>query len=510
MPGGPRRAGGAEAMGVRASLGIAAATRITVFAFSLASVAIVSRLLTPEEIGVFSVSVALIGLAHVFRDFGVGQYLIQVREVNLQARRAAFTVTLAFSWTIAALLYIGRHAAGAFYGNVGVSEVLALLAVNFLILPFAAPLRTILQREMQFGKLAVFALVSQVVQSCTTIAAAWGGASYLSMAWGSIAGNLAGLIALAILFPGRAFERPTLAGLGDVLRFGSKSSTVSLSTEVGAAAPDLVLGRTLGMADVAYFSRAHGLVAMSLGQLLYVVQTVFTPAFAKGFRRGEDPAELYARTTSLLLGVTVPAMALLALLADPLIGLVFGPQWERSGPLGSLFFLYALIVAPFTLASNALVATGHVDAVMRCRLVIEATRVLVLLVSLRYALETVVALLGLVSVAHAALFMRALRRAFALRACTLWDGVRGSYALIPFAVAGPCVVYVANRLGGPVADVSIVAASVVLAGSGWLAGVAWLGHPLKPEIVSVLRSVRARVSDGVSATGRNDDRPNGR
>lgn len=492
-------------MGVRAALGITAATRITVFVFSLASVAVVSRLLTPEEIGVFSVSVAVIGLAHVFRDFGVGQYLIQVREVTLQARRAAFTVTLAFSCAIAALLYLGRHAAAAFYGNPGVGEVMALLALNFLILPFAAPLRTILHREMQFGKLAVFALINQVVQSCTTIAAAWAGASYLSMAWGSIAGNLANLAVLAVLFPGRAFERPTLAGLREVLSFGSKSSAASLSTQFGAAAPDLILGRTLGFADVAYYSRASGMVHMSVGQLLYVVGTVYTPAFARGYRAGENPAELYARTSSLLLGITVPAMALLALLAGPLIALLFGPQWERSAPLGSLLFVYALIGAPFTLAATSLTATGHVGAVMRCRLVIEASRILVLLASLRYALEIVVALLGLVSVMHAVVFMRALRRAFGLRSRTLWAGVRGSYALAPFALAGPLAMFAANRLAGPVADLWVIAASVAFAFLGWLAGIAWLKHPLRAEVVSAARAVRARLWSPAGSASRRDD-----
>jgi hypothetical protein len=176
---------------IRRSLGITAATRVVVVALSFATVVIVSRLLTPEEIGIFSVTVALVGLGHVFRDFGVAHYLIQTPEVTVQRKRAAFTVTLALSWTVALLLVLLKPAAVHFYDDQRVGQVLLLLVVNFLILPFGAPLRTLLQRDMQFKKLAVVNLSNHFVQSLTTVAAAWAGASYMSMAWGSIAGNLA-------------------------------------------------------------------------------------------------------------------------------------------------------------------------------------------------------------------------------------------------------------------------------------------------------------------------------
>lgn len=479
-------------MSVRKSLSIAALTRALVFLLSLVSVIIVSRLLTPEEIGVFSVSVSAIALGHVFRDFGVGQYLIQVREVTRERRRAAFTVTLTISWMIAAVLYVSRFTLASFYGNKGVADVMTLLGVNFLILPFAAPLRTLLQREMQFGKLAVVNLANHFVQSATTIGAAWAGESYLSMAWGSIAGNVANVIVLLILSPKEALDWPTHRGLGEVFRFGSKSSIASLAMELGQAAPDLILGRTLGFADVAYLSRARSLVSMALGQLMYVVRSVYSPAFAKGFRDGKDPATLYTETAALLLGLTVPVIALLALLSAPLISLMFGPQWARSAPLGSMICIYALVTAPFALASSSLIASGHVGVMMRCRLVIETMRVFVLLTSAFYALETVVALLGLVNVLEGALFVRALHRTLGLEFRTFWSRIQKSYALVPFTLASPALLLLAARFFGSLPDLWLVSASVMLGFVGWLLGIHLLEHPLKHELRLVVSALATK------------------
>ena len=92
-------------MAIRRSLGFSALTQLINFLLSFGSVIIVSRLLTPEEIGIFSVSVSLLGFAHILRDFGVGNYLIQVKEVTRANMRAAFSVMLYSSWLIAALLF---------------------------------------------------------------------------------------------------------------------------------------------------------------------------------------------------------------------------------------------------------------------------------------------------------------------------------------------------------------------------------------------------------------------
>lgn len=482
-------------MTVRASLGITAATRVVVVVLGFATVVIVSRLLTPEEIGIFSVTVALVGIAHVFRDFGVANYLLQTPEVTKQRKRAAFTVTLSFSWSIALALALAHEAVARFYDDARVGEVMLLLVVNFLILPFGAPLRTLLQRDLQFKKLAVVNLSNHLVQSATTVGAAWWGASYMSMAWGSIAGNLANVLVLLIISPAGALDWPTRRGLREVLAFGGKSSTASLAGALGTAAPDLVLGRTLGFADVAFYSRAKGLIGMALDQLMYVVNTVYLPTFAKGVREGGQAADLYARTISLLLGLTVPVIAMLAALSPSLITALFGEPWARSGPLGTLFCCFALLTAPFALAGSSLVGAGHVGAMMRTRLVIEGTRIAVLLSSLALQLEAVVALLGLVYLVEALQSMRALRRHIGLQVRAVLASAWRSYALGLLTVAPLLGLLLLQGLGllAPVSAWAVLAFGMATGTAAWAAGLVLLRHPLRAEVALLLHKLRARL-----------------
>ena len=65
---------------------------LTVLAF--ASNVLLARLLTPSEIGVYSVCMAVVGIAGVLREFGIGSYLIQKREVTRAHLGTAFGLSL--------------------------------------------------------------------------------------------------------------------------------------------------------------------------------------------------------------------------------------------------------------------------------------------------------------------------------------------------------------------------------------------------------------------------------
>lgn len=471
-------------MNIRKALGVSFVTEVLIFLISFGSVIVVSRLLTPEEIGIYSVSVALLAFAHVFRDFGVGKYLVQLKSITRERVRAAFTVTLMFSWAIAFVLYLLRGPAAEFYGNRGIAEVLGLVAINFLILPFGSPLMSLLRREMRFGTIAGVRLTSNTVNAGVTIAAALAGESYLSMGWGAVAGNVSNVILLSVIRPQDSLILPSWRGVREVLAFGSKASGVSLIGQLGGSAPDLILGRTLGFSEVAFYSRAASITSTVLGKFVTMVQGVHFPSFAKETRAGRDAAVLYAQSSSYMVGVTVPALAVLALISDGLIVFMFGPQWERSAPLASMLCVFGMLSAPYSLCDTALIACGKVGRVLRIQSWLQFARILVMLTSIWLPLEQVMMLLVATASLSAWLHQYALRNAFGLTFGTLWRQVRGAYLIALFALPAPAVLkYFFIREGIQIAGFTFLAGAALLAALGWFVGVVWFEHPLKRDVL---------------------------
>ncbi len=475
-------------MSIRRSLGISAVSQFSTFAINFISVIIISRLLTPVEVGIFSVAASILAFAHVFREFGVSQFLIQAGEVTRERLRAAFTVMLGISWLIAALLLLLRHPIARFYGNPGVAEVLGLISINFVILPFGAPLLALLRRELQFHKIAVVSIANALISTTVTVIAAYAGQSYLSMAWGAIAGNISNVVLLNIFRRGEIFMLPGTRGLGEVVRFGSMASASTLFAEFGSSAPDLILGRTLGFADVAFFSRADALRKMLLGQLFSLVRGVYFPSFAKLAREGGDPAEMYCRSMPYMIAFTAPALALLALLAEPLILFLFGAQWMHAAPLASILCGFAILTTPISMAGTSLIACGQVKRAMHAEMLIQAARIAGLSASAWLPLRQVVFILGFAYAVELVAYFFALRAGFGLTARHLCRSIRRSYLLVPWTLAGPAAILSANHSGAlAMPTLAVLVCAALLAVTGWLAGICFHGHTLKAELSMLWR-----------------------
>src|SRR3974390_1669532 len=81
----------------------------------VASTAVLSRLLTPREYGIYAFVNAITTVtAASFQEFGGANYLIQKRSLSQQDIQTAFTITLGLSIFFAAALFEFRGVSGWF------------------------------------------------------------------------------------------------------------------------------------------------------------------------------------------------------------------------------------------------------------------------------------------------------------------------------------------------------------------------------------------------------------
>lgn len=460
---------------------------IVSFVLALGSAVIVARLLTPTEIGIFSIAVSLLAFGHVLRDFGVGQYIGKLREVTRKDMQAGFSVMLITSWSVAALMILCAPIAARFYWQPGIRHVFFVLAASFAVLPFGSHILSMLKRDMAFKTVAWINIASSVMQTIVTLLCAWQGASYMSMAWGSLAGNVTMVLCLFAAQPALALLPPTLKGLGPVLRFGGTASAASLIGRVGESGPDLVLGKTLSVDAVAHFSRANSPLTMVSAKVNEVLIQVFGPAFAKGLREDQPPAPMLARAIEAHTGLQIPLVLTLALLSRPMILLMFGEQWHEAADIAPWVTLWSVLVAPIQLAHSALMAGGHARAFLRASLLCNISLLVVLLSSLWLSLRSVAMALLVFRVATLWAWERELALHYDFGVRWLWRACRRSLVLgvMTVAPAGAMMLLIQHQRP----QASLLLQLILIGGTAVIAYVtamrAW-GHPLRDELVRLL------------------------
>lgn len=85
---------------------------------------VISRILTPEETGILAVAAVFAALASAFRDFGVGEYLIQEPDLTAKKIRAALSLNIVASWSMVILLFVLAPLAAQFYHSPGIADVM--------------------------------------------------------------------------------------------------------------------------------------------------------------------------------------------------------------------------------------------------------------------------------------------------------------------------------------------------------------------------------------------------
>lgn len=363
---------------VRISLAFAFLERFLLLGLQIASFALIARLLTPQQVGLYSVSLAVIGIAQVVRDFGIANYLVQRKDLDATHIGSAFGLTLILGAGLFAIVTLAAPLVGRFYNDEGMSGIVRLIACNFLILAFNSIALALFRREMNFKILMRLNVCAALIGTSTTLGFAWAGFGAWSLAWGEIASNLSIAIGACIVRRGHGFPRPCLTHWRAILEFGGRLTASNIVTSISMDINDLALGKIMGFAPVAIVSRAQGLMNLFHRDFMGTVRGVAFPAFSKAHREGESVEAQFVSSLGMVIAIAWPFYGFVAMFPLDILRIVFGTQWDAAAPLVPYFCLTGALVVSASLVPTAMIAVGRPNLAAMADLVVQPTKAIVL------------------------------------------------------------------------------------------------------------------------------------
>jgi O-antigen/teichoic acid export membrane protein len=471
---------------VRRALAMAAGEQYLRLAIGFGSIAAVSRLLTPAEIGVSVIGTGIVLIALGLREFATSDFLIRRAQITPEDVQSSFTVLLLLTALITSAMFVLAPWLGTFYGDERLAAFLRIGAIAGLIEAISLPITGLLRRDMAFGKLAFINTSSATVTAAATVVLAFLGFSYMSIAWAMVAAALT-TTGLSFYFrPDPSIFRPALHSWRGILEFGGYNGASYVINRVYEGMPQLILGHMLSHSAAGLYNRANVTAGIPDKIVLTSVLAVAFPALAAEVRRGGSLKEPYLRALSLITVLYWPALVLLTLLAQPVVLVLLGRQWVAVIPLLQVIAVAAIAWFPVVLTSPVLLAIGAIRDRMLADLIGRSGAAIVLCSSAVFG----IAYFGVMAMALSQLVSLPFQMAIAL-----WF-VRRHLAFgwleVPAAVWKSAVVTVACA-AGPICvvalpdfsfDLSIrgTLLALVLAAAGWLAGVLVTGHPVALEL----------------------------
>lgn len=344
---------------VKRALLISFLERYGITSLQLLSAIILARLLTPEDIGIYTVGVAVIGIAHMIRDFGVGQYLLQEKSLTVDKVASALGLTMTFAWILGGILFLSSPYIAQYYDEPAVEEVLFVVSLNFLIIPLGAMAPALLKRSMSFGTIFKINLTAAAVGASVSITLAYMGFGFMSMAWATVANVTVSALMSQLYLPKKYRVMPSLSNVKPILSFGSHVVGANLIGEVNASALDLIVGKYLGFASLGFLSRGQGYIKMYSNIIDKATTPVISAHMARIHREGESINEAYSYVINYVTLVGWFCLGFMGFMAPYIIRILYGDQWDSAVPLASILCLITCINIPNSLAARLLISTGR-------------------------------------------------------------------------------------------------------------------------------------------------------
>lgn len=480
-------------MRTRKSLVFSFLDRYASLAIVVVSSMLVARLLTPEEIGIFSVTMVLLTFVSTLRDMGAGQYLVQEKELTHARIRAVWAVQLGLGVGLAGFVLIASRPIAMFYNEPRMHDILLVVALNYLVNPFGSLTYAWLMREMRFDNLAMMRFVSALVGASVSAILAWQGFGPISLAWGSLATTTANA-SLAVYYRPKDFPWfPGISEIRRVLAFGSQLTFSSIVTVAYQSVPELLIGKLQGLTAAGYYSRASGLVQMFHRLFVDAVGAVCLPWFAKHAREQGGMVEPFLKATSYVTAFGWSFCFFVLALAHPLMIALYGGQWHEAVDATRLLAVAMAFLVPASLCPTAMMSAGAARQLGQATLASALQSVVWAAVGASYGLT------GLASaMIMSALFSSLIWVFISSRKLnfTVWTMCRSLWKSMAVALASAIGPFAALMLFGrsPEALAMPLAVGTIGALLGFLLGIFAVSHPLKEEILSVWDRLSIRTA----------------
>lgn len=338
-------------------------------------VALLSRLLTPEEFGVAAFGAVLATFGALLTELGVGQALVQRRDLTTEHIRAAFTSSLLLGIVVTVVMWLAAPLAGEYANNPDVVPVLRGFASTYVVAALAVVSMSLLRRELHFKPLMVAEVGAYVIGHGVLGI----GAAYLGFGAMSLVVSAAASWAIQLVVTYAYVRHPfaltfRLAPYRDLYSFGVRASALRLLEFFSGNLATFVIARVFDAATLGLYRRAFDIAGMPVMRLSGSLIRVLVPSFSALQNEPERLRRVYGSSLLALSTLLFAVAAGLFVCAPEIVRVLLGDRFLGAVPIVQAFALYI----PFPILSNIAAIVAEATAKLNIKIVLQVAQLVFL------------------------------------------------------------------------------------------------------------------------------------
>ena len=333
-------------------------------------VAVLARLLAPEDFGHMTMVGVILSFGGVFADLGLNSAYLQRAEVSPEQRSSLFWLNLLLSVSLMGLVMALSPLLASFFGDERLIPLLMLASTTFVIAALGQQVRVSAEKALAFRAVMLVEMVASLAGFVVAVAGALAGFGVYALVLGGILSTAVGTgLAWRVLAAGwRPMRRFSLVDVKPFLGFGGALVGDAIANQIHYSMDLFLGGRLLAATQLGLYSLPRDVVLRLQFMVNPIVTRVGFPLIAQVQADIPRVRAIYLRTLNMTASTNAPLYVGLTFFAPELVRLLFGAQWAGSVDLLRILALWGLLRSTGNPVGSLLLGMGRADLSLKWNL----------------------------------------------------------------------------------------------------------------------------------------------
>jgi O-antigen/teichoic acid export membrane protein len=359
---------------------------------------ILARLLSPAEFGILGMLSLFIALGGSIVDSGFGSALIQRKEITEADKSSVFFFNAAMGALMALTISSAAPWIASFYREPILLPLTRLMALNLFIGSFGVVQVALMTRDLDFKTPFKAGLVAMIVSGALAVWMAWKGYGVWSLAAQSVVFTTVSTGLIWVLCFWKPRLQFSIGSLRSLFGFGSGMLASGLLNTFFDRIQLTVIGKAFSAAQLGFYTRAFSTQQFPVGLLSAVINRVTFPVFSQLSHNPNALRPAVRRTQVSMMVPTLPMMFGLAVVAKPLVLVLFGAKWLPCVPYLRVLSIAGALWPLHVMNLDVVKAAGRSDLFLRLEIIKKVLVGIGILATFRISVMAMVWALLIVSV----------------------------------------------------------------------------------------------------------------
>jgi len=329
---------GLGSAGVRAVKWSAIST-VSRFGLQLTAQVVLTRLLGPENYGLFGIGMMVLTLSSFLSNFGFAWNLLHKKDVEPEDIRFTFTWQVVIGLVTTLAVWLLAPFIASYFRQDKVVPVIQWLSLTCLISAASATASNLLQRELKFRITGIVQVASYAIGYIAVgIPMAYMGFGVYSLVTAWLVQATVALVGSYGACPHAIRPLFHYKGSANAFGLGGMVFSTNIVNWFLNNIDRVLIGRLLSTHVLGLYSAAYNLATMPNTLLLGALQTSFMAVASKMSDDRSRLQKAYLEILSTIWTLLFPLFVVMAVLSYDLVQIIYGAQWSDTGwALGLLF-----------------------------------------------------------------------------------------------------------------------------------------------------------------------------